>query len=278
MADAGYLNDHYRHEDSQGNIYYHHPEDEDKKRKTRYAGVTSIISAAWPSHYLEKWRMGNLAKYLIDNEKIVTKKLKHSSNKSEPFRELGVKSLQEKLIGWSQDFSAADRGTRIHLVLEEIYKNKTSVAELRKLAHSDYEVAVAVRAARLLKDKGFKILATEIKVYGKAICGQRYAGTVDIVAEDKDGYLAVIDLKTGKRVNKAYIPQLGAYAYAETMIHPETKKVIFMPYIRNGHVLHATSKKAELYSVDIEDAKELFDSCALIYQTANTSGGLTKWK
>ena len=79
-------------------------------------------------------------------------------------------------------------------------------------------------------------------------------------------------------MNKAYIPQLGAYAYAETMIHPETKKVIFMPYIRTGHVLHATSKKAELYSVDIEDAKELFDSCALIYQTANTSGGLTKWK
>ena len=61
-----------------------------------------------------------------------------------------------------------------------------------------------------MKDSGLRVVATEIMVWHSFL---EYAGTIDLVCRNKDGMLAVVDVKTGGVYNEAAM-QLAAYAKA----------------------------------------------------------------
>ena len=257
-----------QHEDSQGNRYYVRPDDKGKRPK-RYPSVTRILDATWPSGGLENWKIGNIASKLIDDAEDNALKLLNIANRGRKFRELAKESWKEKLIEWKDDFTAANRGTRIHNGMEALYRKQTTTTQLeRKMEEDEYEVIV--NALLCIQEHGIEVKMMEIPVYGEA--PYKYAGTADILAKI-DGEYCVIDLKTGKRLNRSYIAQVAAYSFADRAY--ANGKMRKWPEIKRGFVLKSSPNQADLYEIDLKVGKEIFEACCLVYETSNTSGGMT---
>ena len=244
-------------------------------KTTGYPGVTTVIGSAWPSGHLEDWRIGNIAKQCVENADALATRFKRISKKPDKIRDLYATGIKEQFIDWKDDYTAADRGTRIHEGLELRLTGENMEQLKSMMALDEYS---SIRAAVKRLDKfNLTVEHVEVPVY----CHDpKYAGTADIigtysktVGNKTKKFRCVIDLKTGKRINKAYIPQLAAYARATELMLPDGT-LRTMPKIHQAFVLHARPDKALLYRVDIAAGWRRFQSCHDIYTAARSEKGM----
>ena len=273
-----------RYETADGQRKYRYP-----GRKKGYPGVTTVIGSAWPSGYLEDWRIGNIAVQCVANADFLRKKLKRIAQKPEKYRALHIPAIKELLIGWKDDYSAANRGTRIHRGVEVLlgeYWTGSTTADLNGILNLDKditqdlspdELASVDMAIAALDRLGVEVEYVEVPVYNH---DPKYAGTADIIGTfqrtirgKRRTVRAVIDLKTGRRISKAYIPQLAAYAKAAELLDGEELKP--MPDIGMALVLHVRPDSAQYYAIDIPKGWADFLACHRIYTSSTSTKGMT---
>ena len=178
--------------------FYKHP-----KTGKPHPSVTTIIGEVWPSTFLEAWKNRNCAQRMVENAELVHKRFKKIKKHRPGMRELYAPKVA-KLIGeWREDYTAADRGTRIHEGLEKLLLGTSQKKIKKQMEPSEY--AVMLNASALLEARGFEMEYTEVPAYGRS--HSLYAGTIDIVGSLKINrrgrtkkIKAVIDLKTGARI------------------------------------------------------------------------------
>ena len=141
---------------------YRHPGD-----THQYPSVTTIIGSVWPSHWLDHWKDKNAARAMLLDAKNVSKKLKRLADRPEDMLELYVPKYAEMMNKWRQDYTAANRGTRIHQGLEDSL-NGTSDKKLKKTMVSE-EFATMVAARTALLGSGFVPEYVEAPVYGRCL-------------------------------------------------------------------------------------------------------------
>ena len=114
--------------------------------------------------------------------------------------------------------AARDFGTYAHSVVEHIAMAQSNDERLgRDADRAPESFVIGPEYAHIAegfqmwqRDSGLTIVATEIMVWHSFY---EYAGTIDMVCRNKDGMLAVADLKTGGIYNETAM-QLAAYAKA----------------------------------------------------------------
>jgi hypothetical protein len=149
-----------------------------------------------PKKPLIYWSARTVAEYVADNPEGV-----------EQLRRLGrgpmVAALKE--TPWQKRDDAADRGTVVHTIAEQVTRGET--VEVDDL-HAGYVEA----AAAFLDDFGVTPRVVERPHYHEA---HRWAGTPDLIGDLADGRLAVIDWKTADSgIWPETCLQLAAYANA----------------------------------------------------------------
>ena len=272
-----------RYKTSDGARKYRYP-----GKKQGYPSVTSVIGSAWPSGHLEDWRIGNIAAQCVANADTMRKRFGGIAKKPEKYRELHIPALREQFIEWKDDFSAADRGTRIHAGVEAVLQG-CPVDAIDSTLNFDREITqdlapdetASVQMALAALDRlGVEAEHVEAPVFNHA---PKYAGTADIIGTFKRvirgrerRVRAVIDLKTGKRVSKAYGPQLAAYAMAsELLVGGEMKP---MPRVHLALVLHVRPDSAQFFSVDIQEGWEDFLACHRIHASSTSKRGMSRYE
>lgn len=240
-----------------------------------YIGVTSVINNTWPASHLEDWKIGNIARHCVMESASLSKRLKKISKRPPAMREFSKDSLKKTFVGWKEDWTAANRGTRIHSLLEAHY---APMKPPENVSADEADTALAAIAA--LDQLGFTAVAAESVVYNHT---HQYAGTIDLVGtfevtvgKKSRTVRAVVDLKTGRRISKSYAPQLAAYAYAEQFLDPAAYDLHDMPPIDQALILHATAKKAEFYRIDLAESWEIFLACLRIHKAATSGKSFTK--
>ena len=113
---------------------------------------------------------------------------------------------------------ARDFGTYAHSVVEHIAMAQANDERLdRDVDRAPESFVIGPEYAHIaegfqmwMKDSGMRVVASELMVWHPLY---EYAGTIDLVCRNKDGMLAVVDVKTGGVYNEAAM-QIAAYAKA----------------------------------------------------------------
>ena len=253
------------HYDTPEGRRYAHPD-----LKRGLPSVTTVIGQAWPSGNLERWRIGNIAKAMCRDAEAVGKRFKRLSRKPEAMRELSADKVREWLLDLREDMSAADRGTRIHTATEiRIAHGKRSRWD-RGLEPD--ERASAIGGVRAIKRFRLNPVHLELPLFGRSPV--RYAGTADIIGTDEEGRWCVLDLKSGRRVSRTWLPQIAAYALADECW--DGAQLQQMPPIERGLVLHVRPESATFYEVDLDYAADIWHACATVATAARGSKGITR--
>jgi len=263
---------------SEAHPTYYHPD-----TSKAVPSVTTIIGAAWPQEHLERWKIGNIAKRCVENAESLAERFDKIAKRDAAFGELSVATLQEKFMGWKEDTTAANRGTRIHAGLEALLSGTKKKVVRKEMDKREFEIVLkAVDALERMKMEPEHIEARVIKET------PLYAGTLDLIVNykrvlrgQKRRYRAVVDLKTGRRIHRSYAPQIAAYAFADAILNPDkdskTATLCNMPRITTGMVLHVTASGGDFYKVDLQSGWEDFLACHRIYTAANKGGSLHKY-
>lgn len=147
------------------------------------------------------------------------------------------------LIGWAHKLGregrnlrerdeAAARGSCVHdLVAASISPDHHGDLSEWRTDQIEEARPTADAVVKAVKDKRWTVLDVETP-----ICRERFAGTIDMVVRDADGYLIIVDLKTGRGVYDETVIQLGAYAWLRRMASDGTS-----PMAVEGAVIHAPS-------------------------------------
>ena len=264
MADGG--NEPGRHYDTGRGRMYKHPD-----YKRGFPSVTTIIGRVWPSGYLEDWRVRNLAGAMIADVDDYLERFERIAGKPEAMRILHQDSLKDRLLEDRNDYSAAERGTRIHKAVEVRLRYGKKSAWADGLQAPD-ERAATVTACKAVKRLGVEVWGLEVPLFGHSPV--KYAGTADIIGTFQ-GDLCVIDLKTGRRVNRAHMPQLAAYAECTEYWAHQAQIIMELPAkITRALILHARPDYAAWHDVDLEVAVPIWEHCALLEQATRSSAGM----
>mgnify|MGYP003646295681 CR=1 FL=1 len=137
----------------------------------------------------------------------------HKNNTAASMMVADAKKAPTQLMETARDF-----GTYAHSVVEHIAIADANDERLgRNVDRSAESFVIGPEYAHIaegfkmwLQDSGMTVVATEIMVWHSFY---EYAGTIDLVCRNKDGMLAVVDIKTGGIYNEAAM-QLAAYAKA----------------------------------------------------------------
>ena len=201
--------------------------------------------------------MGNVATAIVTNEELL-REIAKLLNRPASIRKVRQHTVLKHLLRYSQDYTAAERGTRIHEGLEAYLLGKPYEGYVT----SDDEARSLDAVIASIKEVGFEATHVEKTVYNST---PAYAGTADIIGT-VGGKTAVVDLKTGKRVHRSYPPQIAAYANAEGFA--KDGDIDPLPPIEAGYVLHSRPDKAEWYTIDLDRGWQVFKACALIYEAS----------
>jgi hypothetical protein len=103
---------------------------------------------------------------------------------------------------------AADIGTIAHFMCEAFLNG--FVCDLSDYSQEDIDRALICynKFVDWWEAEGLTKVATETQLVHN---GYRYGGTIDLVAQDKEGNHCLIDLKTSKRISEGYIRQIAGY-------------------------------------------------------------------
>ena len=120
-----------------------------------------------------------------------------------------------------------DIGSAVHIAIDAHLKDRTpaGVQEAPEIGDLDLLPWIA-GALRFLDDHVDRILRSEVTFVNLTY---RYAGTGDLVARLKDGRVAVIDWKTGKRLYPEVALQLAAYANNEFCVEADGSRYNLAP-------------------------------------------------
>jgi len=152
-------------------VPYTHPDDPGS-----WTSVTTIIGSVWPSHHLDRWKVGNQARRCVNDSTEIRDLLKRSAKLDEDMRDGYVKKISDLLWEWRDDWTAADRGTRIHTGVERLLNGEKRKSVKKDMVDSEFQTAVhAVDALGRLKIEPEYI---EARVFN---FDSRYAGTVDLI-------------------------------------------------------------------------------------------------
>lgn len=120
-----------------------------------------------------------------------------------------------------------DIGSAVHIAVDAHIKQGTQAATWEPPEVPDIDLLPYIAGAvRFLDDHVRRIIGSELTFVNLTY---RYAGTCDLLAITKDGPLAVIDWKTGKRLYPEVALQLAAYANNEFSVNPDGTRVKHPP-------------------------------------------------
>lgn len=163
-------------------------------------GVTTVLGCL-DKPAIPKWAATQVAEYVARHPDAI-----------DALRPMGDRAIVNALkeIPWQKRDDAADRGTNLHDILEQLLINDD--AEVPE----EY-VPVIEHALRFLNDWQVAPILTESAVGSRA---HQYAGKLDLIASYRrpdTGHrgVAIFDWKSGKAIYPEYAWQLNAYAFAE---------------------------------------------------------------
>jgi len=116
--------------------------------------------------------------------------------------------------------ASADHGTAVHKAIENWCKCEIP-SDLRELKHF-----------QVLKQRyGFEVLKNEIPIVIKEPC---VAGRLDLVLRDKEGRLAIADIKTTATFEKEYVAyQLNLYKKGYEETYGEEIQALYIVHVRS---------------------------------------------
>ena len=236
--------------------------------------VTTILGAVWPRGGLDAWRYRNLARDMLSNPVYWSTKFRDAEFVTVRIRDKMVSPLAERLMHGSDDSSAADRGTRIHELVEMLCKSGEIPGEV---AQEERDTALAAYGA--LQAAGIDIRRLEAGVCG--IEPIPYAGTADIVCKLGDEW-CIVDLKFGRRMSRSWAAQVAAYAQASHFIQPDEEGELVLvskPICSIGLVLHVVDGIPRWYKIDMDRGASLWSSACEVWKGANSSSPVMReWK
>jgi hypothetical protein len=158
---------------------------------------------------------------------------------------------------------AADIGTLAHFLCEcHLKRLEADTSEFSPADLSKAENAV-IKFMTWWDNNGFKLVASETQLVSEMF---GFGGTLDIVAEDKGGYLHLIDIKTSKAIYDEYWFQVAAYHELWNETHFGTSVLKGETYIvRIG-------KKADeddfemLGRINLDNEFDVFLKCLALYK------------
>lgn len=140
-----------------------------------------------------------------------------------------------KSAPWRQRDDAANRGTRIHTVLEAAATGDPTACPTDLMG-------MATAAIDLLDRLDLQPTHTEARLYNRE---HWYAGTADLIATI-GGETWLLDWKSSRSLHDTHIMQLEAYAHAETILDEEGDERP-MPTIDRLGIIHLTDSSATLH-------------------------------
>jgi hypothetical protein len=190
-------------------------------------GVTTIIGNGLPKPALINWAGNVTAEYAVDH-----------------WDELTQQAISDRLnvlkkCRYAERDAAANRGTQVHNLAEQlVHGTEVDVPD---------ELAGHVESCvKFLDDWKVTPVVVERPVFNRT---QRYAGTLDIVADLSDGRRLLIDYKTNKSGPFGEVAlQLAAYRYAEFYLD-EASAEIPMPEVEGCAVAWIRADGYELVPI-----------------------------
>ena len=201
--------------------------------------VTGICSKGLIKDGLTQWRINmpmiKAKTYLNDrldnNDRLDRLALEHIFDEAEQYT---TKIMKE----------AGMIGTIVHGLVEDYLKEKNIPDQVDKRVVNCWNLFID-----WWPKQNYRPIEIEKKIYSKK---HNYAGTLDLIVEDKDKNLVLIDIKTSNQVSFDYLLQLNAYqvAYEEETGSKISKALVVR--------LPKASKKIEV--VDIPLNQQLFNA------------------
>lgn len=201
-----------------------------------YPGVTSILKVMDKSDVLTRWASKMTAEAAIDMGPSLATLVETSGRRG------AVLALSER-SNWKRD-EAAQQGTDIHAVADLIHRGEAIPPEAVLSER-------VVRYGEWWAGAGWRVRATEAFLINTA---DRYGGTLDLLAYDRDGRTVLADVKTGKGVYREAILQLAAYGMAE-WLDQHNGRLYVMPKVDRYVVLHVTNDGVREIEVVVGEAE-----------------------
>lgn len=165
----------------------------------QYPSVTTILGQLDKSNALIPWALNCMEQKALEL-------IKDKSTVS--FSDILLQAKKEYREVSKQ---ALDIGSQVHDTIEQYIKNgKDAIGKMLPEVENAMIALFDWESANI-----DKWIESEKKVYHDKIC---YAGTLDAVAQMKDGSIAIIDFKTSKGFYSGYAEQLSAYRCARQNI------------------------------------------------------------
>lgn len=208
-----------------------------------YPGVTSILKVVDKSDALMAWAARNTAEAA----------LKLSGTLPQLLAEVGPEGVVRALTArsaWKRD-EAAQLGTDVHELADKF---------IRGVPHEipDFAKKHVAGYAEWWQASGWSLRTSEAMVINPE---QRYGGTLDLLARDRDGKTVLADIKTGKGVYSEAVLQLTAYGTAP-LIQTDTG-IFAMPKVDRHVILHVTADGVREIEVPV-GTLEIVAWCACI--------------
>lgn len=171
-----------------------------------------------------------------------------------------------KRTPWRQRDDAANRGTRIHTVLEAAATGDPTACPTDLMG-------MATAAIDLLDRLDLQPIHTEARLYSRMYW---YAGTADLIATI-DGETWLLDWKSSRSLHDTYVAQVDAYAHADTIL-VEGGDERPMPQIDRLGIIHLTDDSATLYDAGTPGGPgwATFLGANTIHQNINDLRGILK--
>lgn len=160
-------------------------------------GVTTVLGVL-NKPALIKWAANQVASYVADNRAAV----EHLYDMG---RDAMVGALKE--TPWQKRDEAGYRGNVLHDYAQRLLRGEELELDL-----DDEHMAVVESALAFMEDWSIEPILIEQACASRQ---HRWAGTLDLVADNSEGPRAIFDWKSGKRIYAEACFQLNAYAHAE---------------------------------------------------------------
>jgi hypothetical protein len=203
-----------------------------------YPSVTTLRRMAGLSFPLHQWAITQVVNRAVDN----LSDLNRMVTTNDPLVLAAAKTWLRRASEEERD-RAASLGKRVHSAAEE---GKT-------IGQVDKDVVPYLRQYQhWLATTGFKVLRAEAQIYNLS---KGYAGSFDILGEDKKKDVHIVDLKTGKGTYPEHALQATAYSMGEFIGKDDVIDVEATDLLRRVNtisLLHVTPMGWQWQHIDID--------------------------
>ena len=217
--------------DDQKHIYYCNGQ--------RVESVTGICGKGIPKPQLVNWLVYTPIREIKDS-------INHMLDKSEPLDRISLERIINNATNKTEKIKndAGLVGSVVHGLIEDYLQGKEIPIQSDKAIVNCWNLFLD-----WWKTQEYKVIELEKKIFSKK---HNYAGTLDLVLEDKKGNLVLADIKTSNHITFDYILQLNAYKYA---YEEETKLKI-----TKGLIIRLPKKDSKIEVKELPLSQEMFDA------------------